>query len=234
MCFRKKITRLTLLLVILTAVGCGGFGYHRVKPGDTIYSISWGYGLDYHDVARWNGLKPPYTVRNGQQLRIVPPGHTRETSVAKGSSPAAPIVSATPRSRASRDSALPSTTIRWRWPVKGNLLQTFSETDFNRKGIEIGGKLGQPVRAAAAGEVVYAGSGLLNYGKLIILKHDDNYLSAYAYNQTLRVHEGDSVTAGQQIADMGGKASGDAVLHFEIRYEGRPVNPLKFLPQSRQ
>jgi lipoprotein NlpD len=226
----KKIICLSLLLVILTTAGCGGFGYHRVQPGDTLYSISWRYGLDYHDLARWNGLKPPYPVRNGQQLRIVPPGHTRETTVAKRSPPEAPIVSMPSRSRAPRDSAMPSN-IKWRWPVQGSLLQTFSETDFNRKGIDIGGKLGEPVRAAAAGEVVYAGSGLLNYGKLIILKHDDNYLSAYAYNQALHVREGDSVAAGQQIADMGGKASGDAVLHFEIRYGGRPINPLKFLPQ---
>ena len=114
------------------------------------------------------------------------------------------------------------------------MLHRFSNGDIGRKGIDIGGRTGQAVRAAAAGRVVYAGSGLLNYGNLIILKHDDNYLSAYAYNKILRVKEGDAVVAGQHIADMGHKTKGDAMLHFEIRYDGRPVDPLKYLPAMRQ
>ena len=114
------------------------------------------------------------------------------------------------------------------------MLHRFSDRDISRKGIDIGGRAGQAVHAAAAGRVVYAGSGLLNYGKLIILKHDDNYLSAYAYNQILRVKEGEAVVAGQHIADMGHKTQGAAMLHFEIRYDGRPMDPLKYLPTTRQ
>ena len=114
------------------------------------------------------------------------------------------------------------------------MIQTFSRTDLGRKGIDIKGRAGEAVRAAAAGSVVYAGSGLLNYGKLIIIKHDDNYLSAYAYNRAMLVKEGDSVTAGQHIAYMGQKANGDPMLHFEIRYDGKPINPLKYLPKPRQ
>jgi lipoprotein NlpD len=181
-----------------------------------------------------NHIQSPYTIYNGQLLRVTPPaGSNREREIASAAPGphAAPVIqgSAAPLIRPP-----PTASIRWRWPVQGRLIQSFSETGLNRKGIDIGGKSGQPIRAAAAGSVVYAGSGLLNYGKLIILKHDDNYLSAYAYNRALLVKEGDAVAAGQHIADMGNKAGGDAMLHFEIRYDGRPINPLKFLPVARQ
>lgn len=240
MCLRKKIGWFPLLILILVTAGCGGFGYHRVQPEETLYSISWRYGLDYREVAGWNDLKPPYTIYTGQQLRIAPPVvQGRETAAATRPPQVAPIVTAPtvsspPPARIPAVTVTASGSIQWQWPVQGNLLHTFSDSESSRKGIDIGGKLGQPVRAAAAGQVVYAGSGLLNYGKLIILKHNDNYLSAYAYNQVLRVHEGDSVVAGQHIADMGNKAKGYALLHFEVRYDGRPVNPLKYLPPLRQ
>lgn len=218
--------------------GCGGFVYHRVQPGETLYSISWRYGLDYREVAGWNHIQSPYTIYNGQLLRVTPPAGSRregETASAAPLSHGAPVIqgSAAPLIRPP-PTASAATPIRWQWPVQGRLIQTFSETGLARKGIDIGGKSGQPIRAAAAGSVVYAGSGLLNYGKLIILKHDDNYLSAYAYNRALLVKEGDTVAAGQHIADMGNKGGSDAMLHFEIRYDGRPINPLKFLPVARQ
>ena len=215
----------------LTA-GCGSFVYHRVQPGETLYSISWRYGLDYREVADWNDIQSPYTIFNGQLIRVSPPSVQAQKNAAIHSpARAAPVVNA-PVASAIRH-PLPTTesaAIKWLWPVQGRVKQTFSKTDLGRKGIDIVGILGQPIRAAAAGNVVYAGSGLLNYGKLIILKHDDNYLSAYAYNRTLLVAEGDKVVAGQHIADMGNKTNGEAMLHFEIRYDGRPINPLKFLP----
>ena len=222
--------------MMLVTAGCGGFVYHRVQPGETLYSISWRYGLDYREVAGWNRIQSPYTIYNGQLLRVSPPiDQERQTAGAQSAPRAAPVVSAPSATAIRPPSSVPSAAeIKWLWPVQGRVKQTFSGADLGRKGIDIGGKLGQPIRAAAAGSVVYAGSGLLNYGKLIILKHDDNYLSAYAYNRALLVTEGDTVAAGQHIADMGNKANGGAMLHFEIRYDGRPINPLNFLPQLRQ
>ena len=231
----RKFVWLPLLVMMVTA-GCGGFTYHRVQPGDTLYSISWRYGLDYREVAGWNHIQSPYTIYNGQLLRVTPPiGQKRRVVSEPAITRAAPVMNApvAPATR-SPSSTTSSAPLKWLWPVKGRVKQTFSETDLSRKGIDIGGKSGQSIVAAAAGNVVYAGSGLLNYGKLIILKHDDNYLSAYAYNRALLVKEGDVVAAGQHIADMGNKTNGVAMLHFEIRYDGRPINPLKFLPAQRQ
>jgi len=236
---RKKIAWLPLLVMMAVAAGCGGFVYHRVQPGETLYSISWRYGLDYREVAGWNRIQSPYTIYNGQLLRVTPPadGSRARDGVPVPPAPhAAPVIqrpSAAPLIRPS-PTGFAAAPIKWQWPVQGRVVQTFSKTNLVRKGIDIGGRPGEPIRAAAAGSVVYAGSGLLNYGKLIILKHNDNYLSAYAYNRALLVKEGDTVAVGQHIADMGSKAGGDAMLHFEIRYDGRPINPLKYLPPARQ
>lgn len=239
---QRKFACWFLLLVVFLSTGCGGFVYHHVQAGETLYSISWKYGLDYRDVAKWNHIQAPYTIYDGQLLRVMPPsGNGRKDISIASTRQGAPVLNSSPSVSTSTASVkhlspVPSsqTTIKWQWPVKGQLTSTFSNSDLSRKGIDISGKPGQPIRAAAPGSVVYAGSGLLNYGKLIILKHDDNYLSAYAYNRTLLVSEGEMVAAGQQIADMGIKANGDAVLHFEIRFDGRPINPLKFLPKVRQ
>ncbi len=214
-------------------LGCGGFVYHRVEPGETLYSISWRYGLDYREVAHWNHIQSPYTIYKGQLLRLAPPASAgNEIAAVPVPHSGAPVVN-TPAATAAR-SQPPITAdkaIQWRWPADGQVMQTFSKNDLGRKGIDIGGRSGEPVLAAAAGSVVYAGSGLLNYGKLIIIKHNDNYLSAYAYNRDLLVREGDSVAGGQHIADMGRRGNGDTLLHFEIRYDGKPINPLKYLPQ---
>lgn len=237
---RRKIAWLPLLAVMVLTTGCGGFVYHRVQPGDTLYSISWRYGLDYREVAGWNHIQPPYTIYNGQLLRIIPPpAQVQEiASVPPVSRRPAPVTVTPSTSKAPVLGTSPHTAataaIKWSWPVQGKVAHNLSGTHLDHKGIDIPGKSGQPVRAAAAGDVVYAGSGLLNYGKLIILKHDDNYLSAYAYNRAILVKEGDTVAAGQHIADMGNKANGNAMLHFEIRYDGRPINPLNYLPRPRQ
>ena len=238
----RKFACWFLLLVVLLSTGCGGFVYHHVQAGETLYSISWKYGLDYRDVAKWNHIQAPYTIYDGQQLRVMPPsGKEREEKSIASTRQGAPVLNSSPsasNSTASVKHPPPVTstsspiTIIWRWPVKGRLTSTFSNSDLSRKGIDISGKVGEPIHAAASGSVVYAGSGLLNYGKLIILKHNDNYLSAYAYNRTLLVSEGEMVAMGQHIADMGVKANGDAMLHFEIRFDGRPINPLKFLPKA--
>jgi lipoprotein NlpD len=121
----------------------------------------------------------------------------------------------------------------WRWPTKGQVVQEFARGDPLRKGVKVGGRIGQPVLAAEAGKVVYAGSGLIGYGRLIIIKHNKNYLSAYGHNRKLLVREGDTVSRGQQVAEVGKNGSGRAMLHFEIRRNGAPVDPLKLLPRRR-
>jgi lipoprotein NlpD len=238
---QRKLVCWFLLFVVLLSSGCGGFVYHHVQAGETLYSISWKYGLDYRDVAKWNHIQAPYTIYDGQQLRVMPPSEKEREDTTIVAPQGAPVLNGSPSESTSTSSvkhpspiSSSSTAIEWQWPVKGLLTSTFSNADLSRKGIDISGKPGQSIQAAAAGSVVYAGSGLLNYGKLIILKHNDNYLSAYAYNRTLLVSEGEVVAAGQHIADMGVKANGDAMLHFEIRYDGRPINPLKILPKARQ
>lgn len=201
---------------------------HVVVSGDTLYGIAWRYGFDYRDIARWNGVKSPFVIRPGQRLKLIPPpadvqpadgptaakNSTRPSGAEVGKTPGATTVTGA---------------LRWQWPTPGTLVSL--DTPSSRKGIDIAGRQGQDVKAAAAGEVVYSGSGLLGYGRLIIIKHSDTYLSAYAYNEHLLVKEGDKVGIGQQIATMGKAASGKTVLHFEIRKDGKPVNPLDYLPR---
>jgi lipoprotein NlpD len=205
---------------------------HTVVRGDTLYSIAWRYGLDYRDVAAWNSVGEPYLIRPGQTLRLRAPAvpavapRTPATVPPAARLPApdrSPVArSVTPVPRAGTDS------IPWRWPTRGRIVR--SESPTSKKGLDIAGEHGQPIHAAAPGAVVYSGSGLLGYGRLIILKHSDTFLSAYAYNEQLLVAEGDRVTAGQQIATMGTGTSGQPMLHFEIRRDGKPVNPLDHLP----
>lgn len=217
---------------------------HQVIRGDTLYSIAWRYGADYRDIARWNGIADPYLIVPGQRLRLVapvaapaparPPRH----SVAAPHEPIAPAATAPrpepePTSRASVPVlAVGNGPIRWQWPTSGRVVR--SDTPTAKKGLDLSGTQGQAVNAAAAGAVVYSGSGLLGYGRLIILKHSDTFLSAYAYNERLLVAEGDRVAAGQQIATMGLGNNGQPVLHFEIRKDGKPVNPLDHLPGNQQ
>ena len=244
--------------MIVGLAACGSLGQHRVQGGETLYAISFRYGLDYRDVAEWNALKPPYTIYQGQILRVAPPvgadmGHIEPdddfspapvTTSRPSLPPLVPTTPSLPRAAPSPTPTPPPSLptparsalapIQWRWPTEGTLVHPYSDVDATRRGIDIGGRLGQPVRASAAGRVVYAGRGLLTYGNLVIIKHNDNYLSAYAYNRSLRVKEGDEVVAGQHITDMGSKGHGDALLHFQIRLNGRPVDPLRYLPGLRR
>lgn len=211
-----------------------------VQRGDTLYKIAFTHRLDWRDVAAWNRLGDASRIYPGQRLRLVPPAGG---PVQAGASRPAPQPQAQPQPRpeTGRPAVPPASTPgparpvagpapQWRWPVAGPVVWRFGESRRNPTGIGIGGADGAEIRAAADGEVVYSGSGLIGYGQLIILKHNDSYLSAYGYNRTLRVAEGESVRSGQVIALMGRGSADRPQLHFEIRRDGKPVDPLRFLP----
>ena len=224
--------------------------YYTVRKGDTLYSISWRYGMDYKEVARINGIRSPYTIYIGQKLRFK---STRTSSYQTSSrttassqvkpKPAAPPVKSTTSSSNSTTrakSAVPSKvtesfvgnqSLQWRWPTQGNVISTFSSSSPGRKGIDIAGRAGQSIVAAASGKVVYSGNGLPRYGNLLIIKHNDVYLSAYAHSEKLLVKEGQLVKAGQKIALLGRTGAQRDQLHFEIRRNGKPVDPMRFLPK---
>lgn len=229
-------------------------GYYTVKPGDTLIRIGLDAGQSHKDIARWNALDNPNKIEVGQVLRVVPPVASEPVAVAvakpitTASVASAPLVAApapapTPVKAASAPTAAvsaPATAapaasapggdedLGWIWPSKGPVLTGFD--DVKNKGLDLGGAAGDPVLAAAEGRVVYSGEGLRGYGKLIILKHNNTYLTAYAHNQTLLVKEDQSVKKGQKIAEMGSTDSDKVKLHFEVRRQGKPVDPAKYLP----
>lgn len=205
-------------------------GVHVVQRGDTLFSIAWQRGLDYQTVAVWNGIKPPYTIYPGQRIRLYAPSRVSPTAPPVASSRTAPR-SSTAAPALSAPTSRTDARIIWLWPASGPILRTFDGDTSGKKGISIGGTHGNQVRAAAAGRVVYAGSGLVGYGRLIILKHNDTYLSAYGHNRDLLVQEGAEVRAGQVIANMGSSGTNRIQLHFEIRRNGKPVDPLRYLPR---
>ncbi|MEW6332292.1 MAG: peptidoglycan DD-metalloendopeptidase family protein [Pseudomonadota bacterium] len=241
-----------LLLPALGLAACGGFplapvseqgrvlrqpatGYRVVQPGDTLYSIAWDSGRDYQDVARWNRIPPPYVIQPGQRLQLFPPPGGAPTarpappSPVRADAPKKPVVEkpAPP----ARRTPVAARQLSWTWPAQGELLERFAANGPN-KGIDIAGKTGQPILAAEAGQVVYQGSGLRGYGQLIIIKHDDDFLSAYAHCDKIYVREGNVIKRGQKIADMGSTGTDRARLHFEVRYRGAPVDPLDYLPRK--
>ena len=211
-------------------------GQHVVQRGETLYSIAWLYSRDFRELARKNSIRSPYIIYPGQKINLsirrsvvattsVTPVRQPKKTVAKSSAPVKKYTakSSTPKSTASGSSG-------WQWPANGKIISAYSLKMPVNKGIDIGGKLGEPVKAAASGEVVYAGSDLSGYGRLIILKHNSSYLSAYAHNRDLLVNEGDSVKAGQKIAEIGSTGTTEPKLHFEIRRDGKPVDPMGYLP----
>ena len=215
---------------------------YRVRKGDTLVGIAWQKGVDYRSIASWNGIPPPYRIYPGQTLRLKPPPRTTNTSAVQTSKarpiPATrPTVKSTkatapkPASRQASKAVAAKTRLAWRWPVKGRVVSSFKAGDPLRKGIKIAGRSGKSIVAAESGKVVYSGSGLIGYGRLIIVKHNDNYLSAYGHNRKILVKEGDWVTKGKKIAEMGTANSGDPMLHFEIRRDGKPVDPMRRLPR---
>ena len=247
---------------------------HVVQKGDTLYSIAFNYGFDYHELADLNGIQDPNVIQIGQQIRLFP-GSTPARPLVVESKPAESLVKEQPKlvkyayseaamaqidqvqqpaKTESKPKAEPKTEtkpvsktdssvddsiddgeddgLEWSMPAQGKLVAEFSEAA-NRKGIDIAGKLGQPVTASAPGKVVYSGSGLRGYGRLIIIKHNKTYLSAYAHNDQVLVKEGQIVTRGQKIAEMGNTDADQVKLHFEVRRFGKPVDPAKYLPLGK-
>ena len=233
-------------------------GYYTVKPGDTLIRIGLDSGQNWRDIVRWNAMDNPNQIEVGQVLRVtppvaiapaavvaavppvtgpaatkpvtpstatagaLPPVQAAQTSPAPGASaPVAAAAPATPSAGADDD-------IAWIWPTSGSVLTGFDEV--KNKGLDIGGAAGTSVVAAADGRVVYVGAGLRGYGNLIILKHNNTYLTAYAHNQALLVKEDQSVRKGQKIAEMGNSDADRVKLHFEVRRQGKPVDPAKYLP----
>jgi lipoprotein NlpD len=227
-------------------------GYYSVKPGDTMIRIGLENGQNWRDIVRWNNLENPNLIEVGQVLRVVPPvsdtqvvtrpvspGSTTTATATPplapasrpASAPAAPVAAAPvapPPPVASTPALTGDEDVGWIWPAQGALLGGFD--DAKNKGLDIGGRAGDAVIAAADGRVVYSGAGLRGYGNLIILKHNNTFLTAYAHNQTLLVKEDQAVKKGQKIAEMGNSDADRVKLHFEIRRQGKPVDPAKYLP----
>lgn len=194
-------------------------GYYTIKPGDTVFRIAREHGQNVADIVRWNGIGNSNLIEIGQVVRVAPPS--------AGASPAVPI--ARPAVPIPVESPVASDeSVNWSWPAQGALIAGFSE--LKNKGLDIAGKAGDTVMASADGRVVYAGAGLRGYGNLVILKHNDTFLTAYAHNRALMVKEDQAVKKGQKIAEMGSSDTDRVKLHFEIRRQGKPVDPAKYLP----
>lgn len=205
---------------------------HVVQRGETVYRIASNNGITALDLALWNNIPPPYVIHPGQRLRLYPGGNARSSAPTAATRPATPATRPATPPPALRPVVAPATTsFAWRWPADGQLVGRYVQGDPTKQGIDIAGNAGQPVRAAADGVVVYSGSGLVGYGELIIVKHNEQWLSAYGHNRARKVNEGQLVKAGEQIAEMGRTGAARDMLHFEIRYNGKPVDPQAYLPR---
>lgn len=209
-------------------------GYYIVKPGDTVMQIGRTSNQNWRDIVKWNSLESANQIEVGQVLRVAPPdgvavapvkppvvvtpiGPVPSTSISASRSPLSPLTTATQDDE-----------IAFSWPSMGSVISGFDEV--KSKGLKMAGKLGDPVYASADGRVVYAGTAVRGYGNLVILKHNETYLTAYAHNQTLLVKEDQTVRRGQRIAEMGSSDADRVMLRFEIRRSGKPVDPAKYLP----
>lgn len=217
-----------------------------VSRGETLYSIAWSRNLSFRGLARANNIASPYTIYPGQVLQLsdqYKPAASRTKVSSSSSSPTSSSGQKTsPRAKPSSIPAKPQAVTpkldksqypyRWQWPANGKLIRRYRASGSVHKGIDLQGKLGEPVYAANSGIVVYAGSGLKGYGNLLIVKHNEYYLSAYGHNSKLLVKEGQKVRSGQQIAQIGDTGTNEVKLHFEIRRDGKPVDPLTLLPKK--
>jgi lipoprotein NlpD len=217
---------LALGAALLLGTACGppfvateGLTY-VVQPGDTLYAIAWRLDLDYRDLARWNRLPPDFRISVGQLLRV-----SQDAADSEAPAPRAP---AAPAQRPG-EPALSQPVDGWQWPAIG-AVQSPVRQPTGGTGLRVLGQLGDPVRAAASGRVVYSGTALKNYGHLIIVKHNDSLLTAYGHNQAVLVREGEMVRKGQPIAEMGMGPGQRPALYFEIRVNGKPVDPSRYLP----
>ena len=206
-----------------------------VQRGDTLYRIASNNGIAVQELAAWNGIPMPYTIYPGQRLRLYPQGSghraaQRRAPVRSSGTVAPPNRAIAPPPRPTSAAPPVDSGIVWRWPADGVLINRYVAGEPTRQGVDIAGSSGAPVRAAGDGVVVYSGSGLVGYGELIIIKHNDAWLSAYGHNRNRLVDEGQLVKAGQQIAEMGRSGAARDMLHFEVRYNGKPVDPLQYLP----
>jgi lipoprotein YgeR len=229
----KIIRRLTCVSLIAVLAACGsapvGPGFYRVERGDTVSKVARANQTTTQNITRWNNLTDPNSIEVGQVLRVAPPAG----SVTAGSLPSAPPArssgadtsGAAPSSSAS---VTPASSISLIWPTQGSVIRGFDGK--SSKGIDIAGAPGTQIVAAAAGTVVYAGNGLRGYGNLLIVKHNADYLTAYAHNRALLVKEGQSITQGQAIAEMGDTDTNRVMLHFELRYKGSSIDPSRYLP----
>lgn len=255
----RLITQLSRVIVMIAVLfgltGCAGFvsidekfnpvnpdrNVHIVQKSETLFSLAWRYGWDYKELASANDIPYPYTIYPGQKIIVK---HSGGWSAKPNKSSSKTLT----KNKGTKNKQVPSayksspqtpkvevshTSLTWQWPAKGEVIAKFSTKAPTNKGIDITGSLGESVTAAAAGSVVYAGSGLLGYGNLVIIKHDDQFLSAYAHNKTLLVKENQEVKAGQTIAEIGSSGTDKVKLHFEIRHKGKPVDPLRYLPKAR-
>jgi lipoprotein NlpD len=229
-------------------------GYYTVRPGDTLIRIALDSGQNWRDIARWNNVENPNIIEVGQVLRVIPPGAAAtDVAVARPVAPSVVVPGpVSPAAAASAPHSAPAPSVAsvppvsstpapagedelpWGWPTAGGGTIVAGFDEQRNKGLDIAGKAGDPVLASADGRVVYAGAGLRGYGNLIILKHNNTFLSAYAHNQTLLVKEDQTVRKGQKIAEMGSSDADRVKLHFEIRRQGKPVDPARYLPARTQ
>lgn len=226
---RSPFHVVSCLVIALLLAGCAGSksssgDVYTVKRGDTLYKISRQTGTSVSELARLNGISPPYTIEVGQRLRY---NSTSKTSSSKGATKTAKVV---PSSAVPQSSWPPVGQRCWRWPTAGKVVMGYTTSEGGNKGIDIAGPRGQAVYAAGAGKVVYAGNQLRGYGNLIMIKHSEEYITAYAHNDTILVNNGESVKIGQKIATMGSTDSDSVRLHFQLRYKATAIDPLRYLP----
>ena len=224
---------------------------HTVQQGETLYGIAWLYGKDYQEIASINGLSEPYQINSGQTLQLI----RNSNNIAESSADTSISDDVPPKTKSDKrivnntkeayritkvkvkplpkDDNLPARVSRWIWPAKGTLIGKFSNKEAGLKGIEISNAIGTAIVSTAKGKVVYTGDALRGYGNLVIIKHTDNFLSAYAHNTKIIVKERQIVQAGEKIAEMGRSGTTEAKLRFEIRYKGKSLDPLKYLPRQK-
>lgn len=230
----KRFYILIMLVGSLIVAGCSSSSdsgsTYTVKRGDTLYAISRSTGTSVRDLARLNNISPPYTIEVGQRLKLSGSAKTSSTSGKATTKSSTKTAAVRPSSSVPQSSWPPVGQRCWLWPASGKVILPYSTADGGNKGIDISAARGTPVYAAGAGKVVYVGNQLRGYGNLIMIKHSEDYITAYAHNDTLLVNNGQSVKAGQKIATMGSTDAASVRLHFQIRYRATAIDPLRYLP----